>query len=420
MLSAIWAALGLRTQPQKVMGVYVLAALVVAHSTALVYGLFLLVLGYFVVAFILGGFNLRVRPRRLQTVDLIPAAILLAWLYGVVVGLAKNNGYVFVNFVGFIVFFSYYLLLRAKVSRDAILQLVLWIGVIVIGRNILVMVLFFGLGFDVYANPVAHLLFGDYVGGSSTGQIRLYNVTQLLALPILALATCRLLLGTNALTLQARGILKFRSVSSTVLVLGLASYVIMFMPASKGFVLGALVLFALCFFIVKGRNKGAGTLRKFGVAFFLILCVSGVLLASGYSNIVQAMFSEEDEGNIPRYLQLADLMQDMVPEGQGLGAVVPGNIRDDERPYGFELSFINVAHKLGLVSGIVFFAYALSFWKAAVALRRSREHWRYAAAALGGLCYLLPTIGNPLISSPHLVLMHCLCLYLIRKHPVDD
>lgn len=422
MLSAAWAAIGLRTQAQKAVGVYVLTTLVVAHSTALVYGAFLLVVGYFAIAFVLGGFNLRVRRARVQTIDLVPLAILLAWLYGVVLGLIKGNAaaYVFTNFVGFIVFFAYYLLMRAKVSRDAALQLLLWAGVIVIGRNVLVVVLYFVAGIDVYGNPIAQALFGEYVGGSSTGQIRLYNATQLLALPVLALATCRLLLGTNKLTTCARGILKFRSVTSTLLTLALASYVVIFMPASKGFVLAAMVVFFLSFFIVKGRKSGLGNLRKVAVAFFLILCVGGVLLASGYSNIVQAMFSEEDEGNIPRFIQLYDLMQDMVPAGRGLGAAVPGNIRDEDRPYGFELSFVNVAHKLGMVSALVFFAYLFSFWKAASTLRSSGENWRYSAAALGGICYLLPSIGNPIISSPQLVLMHCLSLYLIRSHVNDD
>jgi hypothetical protein len=126
------------------------------------------------------------------------------------------------------------------------------------------------------------------------------------------------------------------------------------------------------------------------------------------------MFSADDVSNAVRYSQLNDLIDDIVPLGKGLGAEVPGNIRDDERPYGFELSYVNLIHKLGIVSLFTIFAYFFSFYKAIAALRNINVDRRYAAVSLGGLCYLFPAIGNPIIAEPQLILMHCICLYLIR------
>lgn len=409
--------LGLTNQKQRIAGAYIIASLAFAQSSLLLYALFLMVVGYFAIVFIFSGSDLRIRRYNIHSIDFVPFVFLLAWFYGAIVGLANGNAiqYVFSNFIGFITFFSYYLILRANLSRNSALQLLVLSGVIVIAKNWIVVLLFFVFNFDIYNEPLSHVLFGEYVGGSSTGQIRMLSTAQLVALPVLALSVARLSLGVKKTSCELNGLLGIASFTSAILAFIFSAYVVVFMPASKGFVLASMVLIGLILLLLKERRLRSFNLKKLWIAALLLLSLGGVLFASGYSNIIESIFAKEDEGNITRYIQLYDLIEDIIPLGQGLGAVVPGNIRDEDRPYGFELSYINVIHKLGVVSVVIFFAYAFSLWKVVVSLNNRNLNWQYSAAALGGVCYIFPGIGNPIISSPQLILMHCISLYLIRE-----
>lgn len=411
------STLGLTNQKQRITGTYIVASLAFAQSSLLLYGLFLMVVGYFAIAFVFTGFNLRIRRENIHPVDFVPFIFLLAWFYGAIVGLVNGNEiqYVFSNFAGFVTFFSYYLILLANLSRNSVLKLLVLSGAIVITKNWIVVLLFFVFSFDIYNEPLSHVLFGEYVGGSSTGQIRMFSTTQLVALPVLALSVARLALGVKNTYCEVNGLLGIASYRSAILAFVFSAYVVIFMPASKGFVLASMVLIGLILLLLKQRGPMHLKLKKLWISVLLLLSLGGVLFASGYSNIIESIFAEEDVGNITRYVQLYDLIDDIVPFGRGLGAVVPGNIRDEDRPYGFELSYINVIHKLGIVSVVVFFAYAFSLWKAVVSLKNRNLNWQYSAAALGGICYIFPGIGNPIISSPQLILMHCISLYLIRE-----
>src|SRR5574340_37554 len=193
------ATLGLINQKQRIAGTYIVASLAFAQSSLLLYALFLIVVGYFALALIFSGFDLRIRRENIRFVDFVPFVFLLAWLYGAIVGLANDNviQYVFSNFIGFITFFSYYLLLDANLSRDTALKLLILSGAIVIAKNWVVVILFFVFNFDIYNEQLSHVLFGEYVGGSSTGQIRMYSTTQLVALPVLAVSVARLSLGVK-------------------------------------------------------------------------------------------------------------------------------------------------------------------------------------------------------------------------------
>ena len=162
------------------------------------------------------------------------------------------------------------------------------------------------------------------------------------------------------------------------------------------------------------RKTRGFNIKKFGSVIAFLAIFFGALTLSGYSNIALVIFAENDEGNIVRYLQLSDLFADMNLVGQGLGAVVPGNVRDVDRPYGFELSYINLIHKLGVISLLLFFGYLLSLKRIIAYGKSAPANLRYAAAALGCFCFVFVGIGNPIISSPQMVLLHCIGLFLIR------
>lgn len=158
----------------------------------------------------------------------------------------------------------------------------------------------------------------------------------------------------------------------------------------------------------------AGKLNKKSIFLMLLSIVMIFIIFSlGYFNIISEMFDSDDVSNIERYAQLYELLSDLSIEGQGLGAVIPGGYnRNQNLPYGFELSYINILHKLGIVGIIVLFLYLNTF----ILIYRNikRGEYLYSALALGCVCYLFPGIGNPVVFAPNCVVLHCFALYLLR------
>ena len=125
------------------------------------------------------------------------------------------------------------------------------------------------------------------------------------------------------------------------------------------------------------------------------------------------MFEKEDISNIARYEQLNFLLADMKLLGNGLGATVPGYISNPELPYGFELTFINVIHKFGIFSIVLFFNWIYMFsylfkqcW--------NKKNIITNVVMLASLGYLFPSIGNPLLFHPSLVILNSIVLYHIK------
>jgi hypothetical protein len=140
-------------------------------------------------------------------------------------------------------------------------------------------------------------------------------------------------------------------------------------------------------------------------------------MSLGYINIITAMFDNNDTANILRYEQLFYLLNDLTIFGKGLGAVIPEYSRNLEKPYGFELSYLNLIHKFGVFSLVLIILYCVTLIKAFKNIVKG-YNVKYAVIAIGAMCYLLPSIGNPLLFAPQAVVLNCLALYIIRKDKV--
>src|SRR5690606_12706420 len=130
-------------------------------------------------------------------------------------------------------------------------------------------------------------------------------------------------------------------------------------------------------------------------------------------NILTAMFSTNDEANIDRYEQLYFLLNDLTFWGKGSGAVISGYSRNVDKPYGFELSYLNLVHKVGVMAIFVILAYASLIIRSFSQIA-ANYNTKYAIAALGAMTYLFIAIGNPLLFAPQSVLLHCCALYFLR------
>ena len=126
-----------------------------------------------------------------------------------------------------------------------------------------------------------------------------------------------------------------------------------------------------------------------------------------------AIFDETALGNQIRYEQFRQLVSDWRFFGRGLGAPISsGYARPGEFKYGFELSYINLIHKLGVVA-LAYFGFILySIYKVAFSSISPQEKY----VAFSCLCYLVPSLGNPILFAAQLVLLHVLALHVATRY----
>lgn len=109
------------------------------------------------------------------------------------------------------------------------------------------------------------------------------------------------------------------------------------------------------------------------------------------------------------------MLDDLSFWGKGLGATISGIVRSQDAPYGFELTYINLIHKFGVFSLFLFGGWAYMFFRSICILWKSKNI--ESVIVFSSLGYMFPSIGNPLLMHPTLVLLNCLTLYLIKIYP---
>lgn len=345
--------------------------------------------------------------------DLLPSVFLFVWLYGVLLGFALGNklSYIVANFAGMLGYFFYYLLVISKVEKKSIYKIIFYISIFILCQNVILSILLYVFNVFIYygENVFIGVVFGYFKGGSSTGQIRMLAASQMMVFPLFVLSLSYCLIPN----LRCKE--KFKLLRNYyVLVFILATYVVLFLPASKGYILAGIVL-SLYIFIFSSARSGKVNLKKTIVLVSLFILVTLVLFSTGYVNIITSMFAENDEANIERYAQLYFLLEDIDIIGKGLGATVKGASRSLEKPYGFELTYINLVHKFGAASLFIFIAYAYTLIKIFKEYKANVIEKKYILMSLGLICFIFPSIGNPFLFSVQCVLMHVVALYLLRR-----
>lgn len=343
--------------------------------------------------------------------DFIAAYFLFLWLYGIILGffLKNETSYIIANNAGMTLYFLYFILLQVRFPKLRLYKLILWssysIGVITI-----LIFLFNILGVP---KEIVNLL-GESTGGASTGQQRVYFVSQVTLFGgfsfFLSASIC-----SKYQKIEYFDIRNFKQQIAVFIGFLFFTICIAFLTASKGFMLGFLFLtfFISAALFYKKLSSGIVNVKIFYLIGLIFVFVFS-LLSLGYFNIITATFDEEDLGNLARYEQLYFLVNDLTFWGKGLGSTISDYSRNLEKPYGFELSYLSLLHKFGVFGVFGILLYIVTFLKG---LRNivNGKNVKYATVAVGCLGYLLPSIGNPLMFAPQSVLLHCIALFLLRE-----
>lgn len=340
--------------------------------------------------------------------DYIAISFILVWIYGLIVGFLRGNNtnYVAANFAGMICYLLYFILTRVNIKMELLTKVLLFSGFIVCFISVYKLFSFI-FGFSL---PLLSSILSSDVGISSTGQFRIYFPTLTVAYSLLGISLYTFLFPSRDYDLFS---LNHRLISLFFLVLSIIS--LFFVSSSKGFMLGGIFITILIPMIIYTRGVVNLKLNKsFLLLLFFFVTIVISLLYFDYFSIFEMMFNRDDVANQDRYDQLGYIVNDFSFFGKGLGATVPGIVRSEDTPYGFELTYINLIHKFGIFSLILFFNW---IYMATILIKfiYIKKSVHYSVVALSSMGYMLPSIGNPLLMHPSLVILNCLSLYYIRK-----
>jgi hypothetical protein len=343
--------------------------------------------------------------------DFIPISFIFIWIYGLIYGFLNKNepSYIIANFAGMSCYTLYYVFINLNISKRSLVQLLFYSC---ISTSCIAIVYFISSLLKLDISYFSSIL-GGFRGGSSTGQIRVYFSGISVSFSVWLVSFIYILMNK-----REKHILCYQTDKKNITIIVLfilSTFSLYFITASKGYMLAGIfyVLIVPLLFLYK-KTSLKKISKKLFLYIILIFIFLLILIQSGYIIIVNVIFDENDGANILRYQQLFYLLNDLRFMGNGLGSVIYGYSRNTEKPYGFELLYINLIHKFGIFSIILFINWAFIIFQCCKNIYK-RYNTVNSLFALGCMGYLFPSVGNPIAMNPMCVTLNCISIYLLRK-----
>lgn len=335
-------------------------------------------------------------PKLDSYLDCFPLLMLLTWLYGVVLGVINGNElkYIVSNFAGMSVYAAYYIFILYKIKRKSLFNVVLWACVV----NI-----FYVLASVVYTQFLHDFQLPVF------GVRYYYSVGVCVITPIISLLIAEYIWPRKSIGLLTKN----TSVKGGLFVLGVFAFAVF--TLSKGFFAALLFIILMYLVVILTRLLLTFKITKTGgilVAIVIVIVMTGVSTTSVNDKITFA-YSSQQSGNAIRTEQGAALIDEFLFFGNGLGAGLKSGYSRDRMGYGFELTYHNLIHKVGLIAVIPFSIYVFCILYSLYGLTMLKNT-SYSALALGSLMFVVPSYGNPILFSPVVVILHCLSIYWLR------
>ena len=335
-------------------------------------------------------------------IDFFPLLMMFSWFYGVSLGISRDNNlfFVFSNFAGMSLYFIYYVIVYFKLNTFTLFKVVLVASVV----NMLY--------------SFSSFIMSDYgsIVGVAINSYRIYYSGGLMVLaPIISLIIAKYVFRKSEILSSHQTLDKYLGV----LFLILAITALVVFSVSKGFflVLVAIPLIFIAAIIVKMfLYRG---LLKSSFTFLFAFIFSIFLIYFFYPSVVDFLvhnFSNAERSNMFRSMQSVEIIKRLSFFGSGLGAVFEdGYIRNTNFPYAFELTYLSLIHKIGILSIIPFFIYIYTCFLIWHQLLKSKDFF-YPSLALGSTLFLIPSYGNPMLYAPVMVTLHCIAIYWLREN----
>ena len=331
----------------------------------------------------------------------LPAIIFVSWLYGASLGVFNYNPLedVLRNFAGLVVYLFFYILWLVRPPFSSIFILLLLASLVQISYGVF-------NSFNLINNPI------NIFDLDSLSDLRVYYSGGLLiCFPLIAAwlfarDDCHFKFLKIPYTLHVlfKSRLFFIALCYTVLI-----------PAmSKGFILAfTLLLFIYFSFLTFYCFRSAHHLVILTL-LIVVAAIAAFLVPAEFVDIVVSSYSYQERSNLVRAEQFTHLVNDLTFTGHGLGAPLSTGYSRSNTDYGFELTYLNLIHKLGVFAIPLLFCYIYSVTVALIRIFL-RINLLQSSVAFGCMFYLIPGAGNPILLAPHFVVLHCIAIYILLE-----
>ena len=329
-------------------------------------------------------------------------SIVFSWVIGVSIGLLHgvNPELAFRNFFGLVVYMLFPVLLIVMPSRRSLITMLYFSGI-----TQMCYALYSSYGLMVNTAP--------FVVESSIGELRLFaSMGNIVVFPLLTVGLAYQLLPKRFLS-NNYGSFVAKMTGSPIFTLW--CLVALVVPAfSKGFILTMVILFLCVLCLSIFYSVTTGYMKKRTIVLLISFVVLLYMVPSSVYRIIVDSYSVNEVSNATRAEQFNYLVSEFSFWGNGLGSSLRSGYMRDSLGYGFELTYVNIVHKLGVFSIFLFLSYILTLTVASFRIVR-RVYVFESFFVIGLMGYLVVGAGNPLLLSPCAVVLHCVAMYILAK-----
>lgn len=328
--------------------------------------------------------------------------IFISWLLGVLIGLINgvDPKNVFRNFFGLVLYLIFPIMLIVSPSIKSLIIMIFLSGIIQMCYG-------FQRSYDLILNPA---LF--YIEMSVSEMRSFYNPGFIVIFPLFVVGVAGQLLSKKYYSYNYG---KLVSALSNSMIFSILTALALIVPAmSKGYILATILLLLMIVFISIRYSIGAYRIHKHIIALFFLFGILLYVLPSNFYDYMIYTYSSQEESNYIRSEQFGYIVSDLKIFGNGLGSSLGTGYERDPSGYGFELTYVNIVHKLGVLSIFLFSSYLITIFIAAI--RILRKVYVFESIFVFGLMgYMIVGAGNPLLLSSSAVVLHCIAMYILVK-----
>jgi hypothetical protein len=336
--------------------------------------------------------------------------IIYSWVYGFLLGLVNGVPIKFAsrNFFGLImyIFFPILLLIRPTLKS-------LFVAVI-LGGGIQI---FYGL-VATYKRLLDPTLF---IVENSLSEVRsMYSTGFVVIFPLFVSSLAYFLVHKNIYSIPVGSVVI--NLTKKIYFLGITLFALVVPAMSKGMILSTILLAFFVEIVSLHHFLRRKVIKKACLIFSAVLIVLGTYLVINFGDIIFHTFSSDEVSNSIRNEQYKYLVNEFSLLGSGLGAALHSGYSRDETGYGFELTYINIIHKLGICSFFLLCSYVLTLFVAFIRIWRCQLVFE-SIFVVGLMGYLVVGSGNPLLLSSVCVVLHCIGMYILVSpliNPLPD
>ena len=329
---------------------------------------------------------------------------LFSWFYGVILGYFNSNPLeaIIRNFAG-ITFYIFFFILKIKINDyKKIINFTVYSSL-----SLFLILILNSEIYDVSQLLKLNLELFYKVGSSAFRKIWSSHLSLIIFLNTLSFFY---LLKPNFIfhKIKSLNFVKFFSI-----IFYLLSLVLIIKSGSKGFWLSLIFCKSVLFFSALINFRYFSVLRLLFCFFIFIIII--ILFKTQIENFYSYLLYLEFNIYNNRIIQFEELMNEISFFGIGLGGSLESGYSRDDLNYGFELTFLNLLHKLGIFSLPIILIYIFVIFKSVFNLFFFRNYFN-SLISLTLVSFCIPGAFNPLLFSPFNVILHTLSFIFLSSN----